>query len=180
MQAFTDIRIVKLSTPVPFQNDKRKVHYADHLLFMGSCFSEHIGGWMGELQFDALPNPSGIIYNPISLAKHLHYGLRLAAEPRTKSFREEVQNALETSQGLYVHCDFHSHFAAPDAHSCTGNIAKGMADLAASITQADVLFVTICLANQSGIDLTDALRRNLDKKTRRDADRHRANAKLAE
>jgi NTP pyrophosphatase (non-canonical NTP hydrolase) len=45
---------------------------------------------------------------------------------------------------------------------------------------ADVLFVTICLANQSGIDLTDALRRNLDKKTRRDAKRHRENAKLAE
>ncbi len=43
---------------------------------------------------------------------------------------------------------------------------------------ADVLFVTICLANQSGIDLTDALRRNLEKKTDRDADRHRDNEKL--
>ena len=44
---------------------------------------------------------------------------------------------------------------------------------------ADVLFVTICLANQSGIDLTDALIKNLDKKTKRDKDRHRGNAKLA-
>ena len=44
---------------------------------------------------------------------------------------------------------------------------------------ADVLFVTICLANQSGIDLTDALRSNLDKKTKRDKDRHRNNAKLS-
>jgi NTP pyrophosphatase (non-canonical NTP hydrolase) len=43
---------------------------------------------------------------------------------------------------------------------------------------ADVLFVTLCLANQSGIDLTDALRRNLDKKTRRDATRHQRNEKL--
>lgn len=43
---------------------------------------------------------------------------------------------------------------------------------------ADVLFVTLCLANQSGIDLTDALRRNLDKKTKRDATRHRENEKL--
>lgn len=43
---------------------------------------------------------------------------------------------------------------------------------------ADVLFVTICLANQSGIDLTDALRKNLDKKTKRDKDRHRNNKKL--
>ena len=43
---------------------------------------------------------------------------------------------------------------------------------------ADVLFVTICLANQSGIDLTDALNRNLEKKTVRDADRHKNNPKL--
>jgi NTP pyrophosphatase (non-canonical NTP hydrolase) len=43
---------------------------------------------------------------------------------------------------------------------------------------ADVLFVTICLANQSGIDLSDALCRNLDKKTNRDSDRHKNNPKL--
>lgn len=43
---------------------------------------------------------------------------------------------------------------------------------------ADVLFVVICLANQSGIDLETALRQNLEKKTRRDATRHRDNPKL--
>ncbi len=43
---------------------------------------------------------------------------------------------------------------------------------------ADVLFVLICLANQTGVDLTEALQKNLDKKTRRDADRHRNNEKL--
>ncbi len=43
---------------------------------------------------------------------------------------------------------------------------------------ADVLFVLICLANQTGVDLTEALRSNLEKKTRRDADRHAGNEKL--
>jgi NTP pyrophosphatase (non-canonical NTP hydrolase) len=43
---------------------------------------------------------------------------------------------------------------------------------------ADVLFVVICLANQTGINLTEALQKNLDKKTQRDADRHRNNEKL--
>jgi NTP pyrophosphatase (non-canonical NTP hydrolase) len=37
---------------------------------------------------------------------------------------------------------------------------------------ADVLWVVLCLANQTGVDLTDALQRNIEKKTRRDADRH--------
>lgn len=43
---------------------------------------------------------------------------------------------------------------------------------------ADVLFVLICLANQTGIDLNKALVKNLDKKTIRDADRHQNNEKL--
>lgn len=43
---------------------------------------------------------------------------------------------------------------------------------------ADVLFVVICLANQTGVDLTTALERNLKKKTARDAERHRTNDKL--
>lgn len=43
---------------------------------------------------------------------------------------------------------------------------------------ADVLFVLICLANQTGVDLTEALHRNLEKKSIRDADRHKNNEKL--
>lgn len=43
---------------------------------------------------------------------------------------------------------------------------------------ADVLFVLICLANQTGVDLEEAMRRNLTKKTNRDFDRHRNNDKL--
>jgi NTP pyrophosphatase (non-canonical NTP hydrolase) len=43
---------------------------------------------------------------------------------------------------------------------------------------ADVLFVLICLANQTGVDLEEALKKNLEKKTNRDADRHKNNEKL--
>ncbi len=43
---------------------------------------------------------------------------------------------------------------------------------------ADVLFVLICLANQTGINLEDALIKNIEKKTNRDKDRHTTNQKL--
>ena len=43
---------------------------------------------------------------------------------------------------------------------------------------ADVLFVFICLANQTGVDLEKALKRNLEKKTSRDSQRHKENEKL--
>jgi NTP pyrophosphatase (non-canonical NTP hydrolase) len=43
---------------------------------------------------------------------------------------------------------------------------------------ADVLWVVICLANQTGVNLTEALEKNFEKKTLRDTDRHRQNEKL--
>ena len=43
---------------------------------------------------------------------------------------------------------------------------------------ADVLWVLICLANQTGVDLTKAFEKNMEKKTSRDSDRHKQNEKL--
>ena len=43
---------------------------------------------------------------------------------------------------------------------------------------ADVLWVLICLANQTGVDLTDALKKNFEKKNVRDGERHKGNEKL--
>ena len=45
---------------------------------------------------------------------------------------------------------------------------------------ADVLWVLICLANQTGIDLTEELQKSFDKKTKRDFERHKNNPKLSE
>ncbi len=44
---------------------------------------------------------------------------------------------------------------------------------------ADILFVLICLANQTGVDLTSAFKKNIQKKTLRDAKRHKENKKLS-
>ena len=43
---------------------------------------------------------------------------------------------------------------------------------------ADVLWALICLANQTGVNLTDALQKNFEKKTKRDSERHQKNEKL--
>ncbi|MEQ1676405.1 MAG: nucleotide pyrophosphohydrolase [Chitinophagaceae bacterium] len=56
----------------------------------------------------------------------------------------------------------------------SGEVRRGlMAD-----EMADVLWVLICLANQTGVDLTEALEKNFEKKNNRDADRHKDNEKL--
>ncbi len=57
--------------------------------------------------------------------------------------------------------------------SCKPGENKDLAD-----ELADVLWVLMCIANQTGIDLTEALQRNIEKKTQRDKDRHKNNPKL--
>ena len=51
-------------------------------------------------------------------------------------------------------------------------------DLDLGEEMADILFVLICLANQTGVELEDAFKKNLEKKTRRDKERHSGNPKL--
>jgi NTP pyrophosphatase (non-canonical NTP hydrolase) len=50
---------------------------------------------------------------------------------------------------------------------------KDMAD-----EMADIMWVLICLANQTGVNLTEAFQKNMDKKTKRDSNRHKENPKL--
>ena len=55
---------------------------------------------------------------------------------------------------------------------------KGEKNLDLADELADVMWVLICIANQTGIDLTDALKKNIEKKDRRDSQRHINNKKL--
>ena len=55
---------------------------------------------------------------------------------------------------------------------------KNEEDIDLSDEMADVLWVLLCLANQTGVNLTEAFQRNIDKKTKRDKDRHINNPKL--
>jgi NTP pyrophosphatase (non-canonical NTP hydrolase) len=55
---------------------------------------------------------------------------------------------------------------------------KGEENISLGDELADVLFVLVCIANQTGVDLTEAINNNLDKKTNRDGERHKNNEKL--
>jgi len=79
---------------------------------------------------------------------------------------EEVGEVARIMSRLYGEQSFKR---AEDAENAKEKLSDEM---------ADVLFVLICLANQTGIDLSEALVKNLNKKTIRDASRHANNEKL--
>ena len=84
----------------------------------------------------------------------------------TAILAEEVGEVASLMARIYGEQSFKTKEAAATAKD----------DLAGEM--ADVFFVLICLANQTGIDLTEALKNTLDKKTKRDKDRHANNEKL--
>ena len=79
---------------------------------------------------------------------------------------EEVGEVARLMSRMYGEQSFKK---SEDAANAKENLADEM---------ADVLFVLICLANQTGVDLTAALEKNLAKKTKRDRERHANNDKL--
>ena len=84
----------------------------------------------------------------------------------TAILMEEVGEVARLMARLYGEQSFKK---TEDAANTKENLADEM---------ADVLFVLICLANQTGVDLTEALEKNLTKKTNRDKERHANNEKL--
>lgn len=94
-------------------------------------------------------------------------GVRYFSElTNTAILMEEVGEVARLMARLYGEQSFKK---SEDAAGAADNLADEM---------ADVLFVLICLANQTGINLEDALVKNLEKKTSRDASRHAENSKL--
>lgn len=94
-------------------------------------------------------------------------GVRYYSElTNTAILMEEVGEVARLMARLYGDQSFKSPELA----------ATAQADLADEM--ADVLFVLVCLANQTGVNLTEALQKNLQKKTLRDAERHANNPKL--
>ena len=59
-----------------------------------------------------------------------------------------------------------------------GELARGEENLDLADEIADILWVLMCIANQTGVDLTDALKKNIEKKDKRDSQRHLDNKKL--
>jgi NTP pyrophosphatase (non-canonical NTP hydrolase) len=122
---------------------------------------------MTDAAADTAPRPGNAITLKEAQAKVDHWiktvGVRYFSElTNTAILMEEVGEVARIMARTYGDQSFKK-----------ADLAKDLGD-----EMADVLFVLICLANQTGIDLTDALERNLEKKSIRDADRHKNNPKL--
>jgi hypothetical protein len=104
-QSFRTIVDVK---PYPFGLD-----YSTHTLFIGSCFTENIGGIMSERKFPVLINPFGVVYNPKSVKLVLNRIIE--GSPYSES-------ELTHHNGLWLSLDHHTSFSNIDREECISTI----------------------------------------------------------
>lgn len=77
----------------------------EHLMFMGSCFSDNIGGYLQEIKLPVISNPFGVMFNPVSVQQSVE---------RIVNGTEVIEAELMEHNGLWHHPDFHGSFSDPD------------------------------------------------------------------
>jgi hypothetical protein len=117
------------SKPTPIQ-----ITHAQKLLLLGSCFTEHIGTQLQENKFDALTNPFGIVYNPLSMAQCLE---RVAAGNQSFSEGDLFENA-----GLWHSWAHHGRFSHPNKNRALEGINQAYHEAVEHLKKTDFLLLT--------------------------------------
>lgn len=103
------------------------------MLTMGSCFADSMGKRMVENKFNVIPNPFGIIYNPVSIMKLIHFAIN-ETYPDAYTY---IKN-----QGVYYNYDFHSEFSALTVEELKLKVEGAIISTHKFLQKADWIFLT--------------------------------------
>ncbi len=120
-------------TPIKVSPSREKIRYTDGLLFLGSCFTGYIGSRLLDLHFNALVNPSGVLFNPSSIAHTLR---------RIHSGELYQENELGFYRDLWFSFDHHTSFSHPDKANCLEMINREAEKAQHHFANSRFLFVT--------------------------------------
>lgn len=118
---------------------KTQITHAQKLLLLGSCFTEHIGTQLQENKFDALTNPFGIVYNPLSMAQCLE---RVADGNQPFSEGDLFGNA-----GLWHSWAYHGRFSHPNKNRALEGINQAYHEAVEHLKKTDFLLLTFGTAD---------------------------------
>ena len=125
---------MEFQLPIQINSLPQPIRYGEKILLTGSCFTEHIGGSLGEWKFDILQNPNGIVFDPASVASGLV---------------SYIGNAPSTEDDLFYYNEcwqswqHHSRFSSPDKEECLRMINESRSRAHAFLRSADWLIITL-------------------------------------
>lgn len=110
------------------------ITHATNTVLTGSCFAQNIGQFLHDYKFKVVVNPSGIVYNPLSVAQTLQL---LSDNARF------TQNDLFFYNELWLSFAHHGSFSHPNAKQCLHRINSALEQGSAALLQAQYLIITL-------------------------------------
>ncbi|MCL2245941.1 MAG: GSCFA domain-containing protein [Lentimicrobiaceae bacterium] len=124
---------MKFRTELPTPNVPFQISYQDHILLLGSCFSDHIGCFLERHRFSVLSNPFGTLFNPISIANVL----KMTLDPAL--FSEEYRYFFDNRHISFAH---HGSFSHTDENQFITQIEQQWRNTKNFLEKTDFLFIT--------------------------------------
>lgn len=124
---------MEFRTKIKTYERREIIDYSSKILLVGSCFAENIYRYLQDRKYDALLNPCGITYNPISIARSIMLGIG----------KEDLQESRlhEVSQ-MHYNFDFHGSFSHPDVRLHREKLEKTLTTTR-DFVPADVLIISL-------------------------------------
>jgi hypothetical protein len=124
----------KFRTIVEFPGSVEKIGYNTRCLFMGSCFTEEIGGRMLSHKFPVMINPFGTLFNPASICDNLE----MLIEGKVFS-----KDDLFMHNGMWFTFSHYTGFNRPDQQECLSVLNKSVLDASSWIRQCNYVLITL-------------------------------------
>jgi hypothetical protein len=120
--------------PIHIAEPAEKIRYPQKILLVGSCFTEHMGAQLSEVKFDALQNPNGILFDPLSVAHSLiSYLEPVFYGPDDLFFHNELWQSWK----------HHGIFSDTSRELAVGKINRSQQTAHEFLMQADWLMITL-------------------------------------
>lgn len=125
---------MKFRTEIELRPYARQLSHADRMLALGSCFTEAIGGRLSEAKFRIAVNPSGVLFNPLSVLRTLERydrGAKVGAEE------------LHQADGRWFHYDFHGKLADTTPEKTLARLNDAVHTGSQALHDADAVLITL-------------------------------------
>ena len=125
---------MQFQIPINIKPLKEPITYHDKLLLVGSCFTEHIGNYLGDVKFQVLQNPNGILFDPLSVCR---------------SIISYIDNKQYTGEDLFYlneawhSWNHHSRFSNPSKAHALEAINQSQSEAHHFLKEADWLIITL-------------------------------------
>lgn len=125
---------MKFRTEIELRPYARQLSHANRMLALGSCFTEAIGGCLAEAKFHIAINPSGVLFNPLSILRTLE-----RYDRATKVTADELHHA----DGRWFHYDFHGKLADTTPEKTLARLNAAVDTGAEALHAANVVLITL-------------------------------------